>query len=407
MIIKQKEQYKRKRKFKNSTLKSNNNKNSVNLLLKSNKSIKSASLESHSKKKKKKNKPKNNSQNKTTNNKSISFKTVPINVKFCWIMSYLSWLLLLGTGWISIKWLNEEPCQRLYEKKYVRGWTIWTIDAFRNNKDNYEDKYVYNYMPFQMHVALIYIVFILALLITLGGCIVFFIKTAFKPDDHVKNGMIGDFSKFHFFPLLCTSALFIIGECSNIVTIDENFYENLENHNKSMIYAGLAVSILALASFIFIYNKTDLNTQDWWVILLLKKGTYSCFIVLVWYYFCYNIYYVHSVSVDYDDISNIDIEKEIDKGMKWLKGCGLAFSIIFGIGSLVFSFVFKDLVASCMNALIYVGLTVYYFKIDEKSRKSEYLNKNADGIVDIIMIALSIAVFFFLLIKYREQCLKS
>ena len=60
-----------------------------------------------------------------------------------------------------------------------------------------------------------------------------------------------------------------------------------------------------------------------------------------------------------------------------------------------------------MNTLIYVGLTVYYFKIDEKSRKSEYLNKNADGIVDIIMIALSIAVFFFLLIKYREQCLKS
>ncbi len=112
--------------------------------------------------------------------------------------------------------------------------------------------------------------FILALLITLDGCIVFFIKTAFKPDDHVKKGMIGDSSKFHFFPLLGTSALFIIGECSNIVTIDEYFYENLQYLNKSMIYAGLAFSILALASFIFIYINTDLNTQDWWVILLLK-----------------------------------------------------------------------------------------------------------------------------------------
>ena len=112
--------------------------------------------------------------------------------------------------------------------------------------------------------------FILALLITLDGCIVFFIKTAFKHDDHVKNGMIGDFSKFHFFPLLCTSALFIIGECSNIVTIDEYFYENLQYLNKSMIYAGLAFSILSLVSFIFIYINTDLNTQDWWVILLHK-----------------------------------------------------------------------------------------------------------------------------------------
>ena len=56
--------------------------------------------------------------------------------------------------------------------------------------------------------------------------------------------------------------------------------------------------------------------------------------------------------------------------MKWLEGGGLAFSIIFGIGSLFFSLVFKDLFASCMNTLIYVGLTVYYFKIDEKSRKT-------------------------------------
>ena len=93
--------------------------------------------------------------------------------------------------------------------------------------------------------------------------------------------------------------------------------------------------------------------------------------------------------------------------MKWLKGCGLAFSIIFCIGSLFFSLVFKDLFASCMNTLIYVGLTVYYFKIDEKSRKTEYLNKNGDGIVDIIMIVLSVAVFLFLLIKYGKQCLNS
>ena len=93
--------------------------------------------------------------------------------------------------------------------------------------------------------------------------------------------------------------------------------------------------------------------------------------------------------------------------MKWFKGCGLAFSIIFGIGSLVFSFVFKDLVVSSMSALIYIGLTVYYFKIDKEERKKDYCNKNADGIVDIIMFVLSVAVFVFLLIKYREQCLKS
>jgi hypothetical protein len=70
-------------------------------------------------------------------------------------------------------------------------------------------------------------------------------KTIFKPDDQVKNGMMGEFSKFHFFPLLCTSALFIIGECIDTDTT------NLD-HFKSMKYAGLVFSILALASFIFI-----------------------------------------------------------------------------------------------------------------------------------------------------------
>ena len=27
----------------------------------------------------------------------------------CWIMSYLSWLLLVASGWASIKWLDEKP----------------------------------------------------------------------------------------------------------------------------------------------------------------------------------------------------------------------------------------------------------------------------------------------------------
>lgn len=299
----------------------------------------------------------------------------------CWIMSYISWIMLVITSWISLKWLED-------------FWTIWTMAIYRNDS-SIEDKYVYDYRPFQMHVSLVYIIFILTFIIILGGCIVFFMKTIFKPDDQVKNGMMGEFSKFHFFPLLCSSALFIIGEC--VDTDVDN-----KDHGKSMIYSGFVFSILALASFIFIYIMTDLNTNDWWVLLLLKKGTYSCLIVLIWYYFCYNIYYVHRQSVN----DNEDLE-EIGKLPDWGKGCGLAFSIIFGIGSLVFSFIFKDLVVSCTSALIYVGLTVYYFKIDGKKRETEQLNKNGDGIVDIIMIVLSVGLFVFLLIKKREECLKS
>ena len=302
--------------------------------------------------------------------------------------------MLVITGWISLKWLDEEPGFHGTDYKY--GWTIWTIHVYRNNLDIDDDLYYIAYRPFQMHVALVYIVFILTLLVILGGCVVFFIKSIFKPDDQVKNGMMGEFSKFHFFPLLCTSVLFIIGEC--VDTDTEN-----EDHIKSMIYAGLVFSILALASFIFIYIMTDLNTNDWWVLLLLKKGTYSCLIVLIWYYFCYNIYYVHEASEDFYSDYNYDQQKIVD----WKKGCGLAFSIIFGIGSLAFSFIFKDLVACGMNLLIYVGLTVYYFKMHKDLRKDKNCNKNGDGIVDIIMMVLSVALLVFLLLTKREECLKS
>jgi len=223
--------------------------------------------------------------------------------------------MLVATGWASLKWLDDEK----YE-------IIWTIKALRSHQ-GYDPLKGY-YHPFQMHASLIYIVFILTLIIILGGCIVFFVKTIVKKDDQVINGMMGQFSRYHFFPLLCVSALFIIGEC-----VDQNVNNN---HDKNMVVCGLVFSLLGLASMIFIYIMTDLNTNDWWVLLLLKKGTYSSLIVLMWYYFCYDIYYVHL-----HDKPNEDPKKMSD----WTKGCGIAFSIIFGIGSLSFSFVFKDLVA--------------------------------------------------------------
>ena len=311
----------------------------------------------------------------------------------CWIMSYLSWLLLVASGWASIKWLDEDPSVDDNGILEHFGYTIWGFTAWRTDEDG-DDPLKDTYFPLQMQVSLYYICFILALIIITGGCFVFFYKTICKKDDQVVNGMIGQFSKFHFFPLLCASALFIIGEC-----VDQDLEK--ADHFKKMRIAGLIFSIIGLASFIFIYIMTDLNT-DWWVLLLLKKGAFSCLIILMWYHFCYIIYYVHA-----DDKGDNLSADEQDKLWDWRKGCGLAFSIIFGVGSLAFSFVFKDLVACVMNLLIYVGLTVGYFKLDKNLRKEKDCNKNGDGIVDIIMLVLSVAVIVLLLIKYRENCMKS
>ena len=326
----------------------------------------------------------------------------------CWIMSYLSWLLLVASGWASLKWLVQDPyyVDGVDENRW--GWTIWGFYAVRTyrkrGKSVDEDPLKEEYNPLQMQVSLYYICFILALIIITGGCFVFFYKTICKKDDQVINGMMGQFSKFHFFPLLCASALFITGECVDQDLEDE---DGPFEHFKKMYIAGLVFSIIGLASFIFIYIMTDLNTNDWWVLLLLKKGAFSCLIILMWYSLCYDIFYVHYYDkITSNDDGNYDPDDD-PKMLDWKKGCGLAFSIIFGIGSLAFSFVFKDLAACVMNLLIYIGLTVAYFRLPSEFRKLKEFNKNGDGIVDIIMLVLSVAVIVLLLIKYRENCMKS
>ncbi len=300
----------------------------------------------------------------------------------CWILSVLSWLLLLVTGWISFKWFADD--------KYAY---IWTIHRFE--KVDILDKY--NYEPFQMDKALIYVVFILVMIIVLAGFILYMIKSTCKKDEAVFNGMMGQWSKFHFFPLLCISAMFLVGE----VGFDEDYMKEGKHGYRDAHLTCYLFDILGLCSLIFIYIMTDLNS-DWYVLLTLKKGTYSCFITLLWYYFCYDIYYLRVVDYYENQPSTKDY-----KLYDWGKGCGIAFSIIFGIGSLAFAFIFKDLVVCGMNLLIYLGLTVYYFQIPHYIRNSEAANKYGDGIVDILMMVGSIVVIVILLITKKEECLKS
>ena len=308
----------------------------------------------------------------------------------CWILSILSWLLLTITGWISLRWLDEDSA----------GGLIWTI--FKYQKPDGDDHVPY--MQLQMETALIYIIFILTMLIVLAGFIIYMVKSTCKRDDAVYHGMMGKWSKFHFFPLLCISAMFIAGECWDTLSGEEwaDPKKNLD-HVKGVRVSCFFFDLIGLISLIFIYIKTDLN-GEWYIILTLKKGTYSCFITLLWYYFCYSIYGLRELhELDYNYHHSYKDFKTDD----WKKGCGIAFSIIFGIGSLIFAFIFKDLVVAGMNTLIYLGLTAYYFQIHKDERKLKSANKNGDGAVDIIMMVFSIAMIAFLLITKKEECLKS
>ena len=278
------------------------------------------------------------------------------------IASYISWVAVAVNNWISLHWF--------YSKKYR---TVWNIYIYLDNLYNESSEYA----PFQMYYIMNYIVFNFVFAVITIGCIVFLVKTLFQKDPQVIEGMMGNFSQFHFFPLLCAFIMSVIGELGAHADKPEEFYKGDK--------AGLAISLVGLISMIFIYIMTDLNTNDWWSNFFLKKGTFSCLIVLFFYNFCYDIYYVRAA------------DKKLNVGdTEWAKGCGIFFSILFGICCIAFSFIFKDIMICFLNILIYLGLTIYYFSLNEEERSTKNYNKNGDGVVDVIILVLSFILFLYL-----------
>jgi hypothetical protein len=225
---------------------------------------------------------------------------------------------------------------------------IWTIKALKK----------YEYLPIQMNFIVIYLVFTFYIVIILIGCVYFFIKTLIKKEEEMMRYIMNNYTQYHFFPILCAFFMTILGEISG----------DNEKNFKDIYKAGLAISLIGLASMIFIYINTNFNKDDWASNFFIKKGVYSCLIILFWYNFCYDIYYVHEVNTTCIEDLN-----------KWKKGCGLAFSIIFGVCNIVFSYIFKDIFISSMNIVdffiicISFILIIVLFILNEKNKNEEII----------------------------------
>ena len=274
----------------------------------------------------------------------------------CWILSYLSWLLLTINSFVSLGYL--------FDKDYLR---IWNIIVKKDISEHI-------YLPIQMFYIITYIVFIFSIVIIFFGCIFFFFKTLIKKDEQIINTLMNQYTQYHFFPLLCAFVMFILGEIK--IKEDKDF--------KTIFTTGLIFSLFGLGTMIFIYIMTESESNDWKINFFIKKGTYSCLIILFWYNFCYSIFHVHSTN-----------ENNVEKIHKWMKGCGLAFSIIFGLGNSTFILIFKDILICFLNLLIYIGLVIYYY-ISEIQDESNHVGKG-DDIVDFIFICFSFLLLVFLI----------
>ena len=306
-----------------------------------------------------------------------------------WILSILSWLFFLCTGWASIYYIGHYG-----KNNYYIFWTIKIIS------EKLQRNYSNPYYPLQINISLMYIIVSITMLFAVVAFVLYIIKTTWKKQDEIFEGMMGIWTRLHSFPLIIISFLFLLGEYfypSNLNNMNKNkisykaYYENERDIN----ITGLAFCLIALLSLLFIYIITDIRTEQWYVTLIIKKGFYSCLIVLLWYYFIYSIYQIN----DYNIMKILHSTRQT-----WNKCYSIIFSILFTAGCLTFSFFFKDLIISFMCGLINLGMIIYYFSVLRYERNYES-TKYAEGIIDIVMLVLSAGMITFLVIKYRTECL--
>ena len=291
----------------------------------------------------------------------------------CWIFSVLGWLMYLICGWISLKWLDED-------------FIVMTI--YRRPLTKIHNIKIGTIYPLQLQTSVLYIIVILTMLFALFAFIVYMIKSTCKKEGAVFDGMMGDWTRLHSIPLFIAAGLFLIGIC-----LMERKNPDWEDGN----IAGIILVILGLAALIFIYIKTDL--PDDWLTASIKKGAYSTLIALEWYYFCYII--CNLAIIDHNN------EKEWNKQLDDVKGCGIAMPIIEGVGALVFAFFFKDVIIAFMNVLIFAGAMGYYLSIDKDYRKDGSGGHGVgEGIIDLVFLVLSIVVIVLLIIMKKKECLK-
>lgn len=276
----------------------------------------------------------------------------------CWILSLISWILLLVTGVIGLVDLfNKNLIWVIPKWETVGDITIINIIV-----------YYFFYRPMQILDSCLVTIFILTIIFTFIGFFIYIYLCTCGQNSSVMEGMLGSISRFHFIPLVCASALFLIG------ITDHNL-----NEEKSIITTSLIFSIIGLFSLVLIAFKSNLESGPWYANLIIKKGVYGSYIALFTYNTCYSILLL-GIMNENDPIS-------------FKKGCGIGLSLAVGIVNLIISFLLKDMILAFQNFLIYLGATIYYFGMHKLIR--EHYNENADGIIDIIMIVLSLAAVGF------------
>ena len=286
------------------------------------------------------------------------------------LVSLISWLLLVITSLVSFSkpTAGESESFSLFSL-YHFFWLSFSVKM--DGERNYLPAFVYYGFFCFCFYSLIAFIFL--------SCCIMFYNTFFELE--TIKGMFFKFSKFHFIPLLCTSALFIIGECLHLDRDD--FQIKKINFSFNLIF-----TFIGIISLIFIQLNTDLSTSRA-LNLIIKQGTYGVLIALLVYNLFFPIFLF------------LVVNEYVKDKEKLFSNCGLSFSILIGVCNLALTFFLKNIGTGITNLFLYIGMIIWFFKVPKDERK-EY-NGLADGIIDCVIVAINLGILAFLFIKKRNE----
>lgn len=200
--------------------------------------------------------------------------------KLSLLTSISSWLLLIISGWMffiipNFKYIEYDyDDYYYYGRSYYKQKIFWCYQIIKKNKKT-------STIPLAIYYINFYMIAIIILLFVTASFIIYMHSIFIKKDINVLNGILGKFSQFHFIPLGCISALFIIGE-----TLEE---KDTDNPFKGIHYClSLIFTFLALTSLIFVTYQTKIDSPSY-VAWTIKHGAYSSLIALLMHNLCYII----------------------------------------------------------------------------------------------------------------------
>ena len=262
----------------------------------------------------------------------------------------------------------------------ISSWALFScclLESYLNDPSFNNTKYYYG-----INITILYlpIVKIFITSVNLVGFIIYLIFTSCKKDKHLYKSMFRGITKFHFVPLLLTSALLILQH------ISISFKINGETNQKNILISDLVIALLALGTFIITYIGMHLPCE-WYIVLAIKKGTFSCLIP----YLLYNSLFDIVILIEKEETAQI---------------IAIISMILLAVVSLSLSCIFKDIIIAFINALIYAGFIIFCASLNFENSKIKKLIIIFIWLILGISEISSITIIGILLSRFKEKIFK-